>query len=67
MTTEEFQLLRTLKFTVIMGLVALVSFFSISTVFGQSATVTPTDDERTINATPTLVIPKEAPATGRAK
>lgn len=66
MNVHEMQLLRIVKYQVIVGLVMLFGFFSISTVFAQTNTPAPTSSD-TMTATPTVVVPKEAPSTGRAE
>lgn len=64
MNVQDLQLLRLVKYQVIVGLIALVGLLSISTVFAQTNTPAPTD---TMTATPTVVIPQEAPSTGHAE
>lgn len=65
MKVHDLQLLRLVKYQVIVGLVALVGLFSMGSVFAQTSTPSPTTAD-TMTATPTVVIPKEAPSTGHA-
>ncbi len=65
MNIHETHLLRLVKYQVIVGLVMLFGFFGITAVFGQTNTPAPTSGS-TMIATPTVVIPNQAPSTGRA-